>query len=80
MPSKIDPEPYFFMWNSVVPLGSKDQPHLVNVPCYQHKTCLHLVAVSKFRVPPKVCPWCHSDTIKEMNDLENLGGINLPIV
>lgn len=65
MPSKIDKEPYFDRWESCVPIGSKDQPELINLPCYMHKKCNHLIKVPEDRIPPKVCPYCGSDTVKE---------------
>lgn len=68
--NKVDPEPYFFRWNAVIPMGSKDQPELVGQPCYQHKTCGHLVLSPHDRVPPIVCRWCGGDTVKEAIEKE----------
>lgn len=67
--NKIDPEPYFNRWEACMPLGSKDQPELVGQPCYKHKKCGHLVKVPYDRIPPVVCPWCNTDTVRE--ELEN---------
>lgn len=67
---KIDPDPYFNRWESCVALGSVDQPELTGQPCYQHKTCRHLVKVPHDRIPPKVCPWCNVDTAKEQHEIE----------
>jgi hypothetical protein len=69
---KIDPEPYFFRWEACLPIGSKDQPELIGQPCYKHKTCGHLVKVPHDRIPPKVCPWCGVDTVKEAKENEEL--------
>jgi uncharacterized protein CbrC (UPF0167 family) len=68
--NKIDPEPYFHRWQSCIPLGSVDQKELVGQPCYQHKTCRHLVKIPPDRIPPKVCPWCNVDTVKEQKHIE----------
>lgn len=80
MPSKIDPEPYFFRWESCVALGSKDQPELINHPCYKHKTCGLLIKVPENRIPPVICPNCNKDTKKEAELEEKLkegGGVIL---
>jgi uncharacterized protein CbrC (UPF0167 family) len=71
VPNKIDPEPYFFRWSSCIPIGSKDQPELVGQPCYQHKTCKHLVLIQPSRIPPKICPWCEKDTVLEAKQEEH---------
>lgn len=80
MPSKINPEPYFFQWESCIPLASIDQKELIGVASFKHKKCGHLVRVTKSRIPPKICPWCDGDTVKE-SELEELlkksGGVIL---
>lgn len=70
--NKIDKEPYFDRWEACIPLGSTDQPELIGQPCYKHKTCGHLTKVPHDRIPPKVCPWCHVDVVKEHKQIEEM--------
>lgn len=70
--NKVDKEPWFDRWEACIPLGSKDQPESVGQPCYKHKTCGHLVKSAHDRIPPKVCPWCHVDVVKEQKQIERL--------
>lgn len=67
--NRVDPDPYFFRWEACIPLESKDQGELIGQPCYQHKTCGHLAKVAHDRIPPKVCPWCKVDVVKEAKEI-----------
>jgi hypothetical protein len=77
--NKIDPEPWFFRWEACVPVGSKDQLELVGQPCYRHKTCGHLAKVPQDRIPPKICPWCQADIIKEQKQVEEMEAAGIPV-
>jgi hypothetical protein len=74
---RVDYEPYFEMWNSVLFYPNPDAKEneillaghrgdLGSLPCHQHKTCGGLIkAVSKY--PPRVCVHCKADTAQEIN-------------
>lgn len=73
MPSKIDPEPYFYRWKSVMlirPSPNATKGAQAAAPYYQHRTCNGLVDVPPDRIPPKVCPECGADCVKEAREEE----------
>lgn len=77
--NKIDPEPYFERWEACLPLASKDQLELIGQPCYKHKKCGHLVKVPHDRIPPIVCPWCNTNTLREELEMRKLKDAGIPV-
>jgi len=75
---KVDFEPYFLRWNSVLhyprpglPRSQRQKIHNYtgeegSVPCHQHKTCEALVWAN-VKYPPRVCPGCGVDTATEIS-------------
>jgi hypothetical protein len=71
-----DYEPWFDMWDSVLFLPNADAKNIPlykhvdgigTIPCHQHRFCKALVrAESKY--PPRVCPHCKVDTLKEAKE------------
>src|SRR5918992_102755 len=61
-------EPYFSRFNCVLVLKSPKAPS--GIPHYQHITCAGLIPANRDVAPPRVCPICHADTVKEQRDVE----------
>lgn len=90
---RVDYEPYFEMWYSVMhyPNPSYPDPQPIYgyrgdasvIPCHQHKTCkaLHFAT---YKYPPRVCQGCQVDTAieearlrEEERHLSSMGGVIL---
>lgn len=78
--SKVDYEPYFERWDSVIyyphPEIKKGSIPIKNyvgepgvIPAHRHKTCMLLTHASVPQ-PPRVCPWCGVDTAEEQKLFE----------
>lgn len=72
---RVDFEPYFLAWDSVLFYPASDNPSNrqisgyrgdnAAVPCHQHITCNGLVLAEE-KYPPRICPHCHIDTTKQV--------------
>jgi hypothetical protein len=71
---RVDFEPYFMRWNSVIHYPKPGVPQVIHgysgnasvIPCHQHVTCMRLV-LAQTKYPPRICPHCGADTKAEID-------------
>lgn len=68
-----DFEEWFLMWDSVLFMPDANVKNIPlyghvgeigTIPCHQHRACKALVRADT-KYPPRVCPHCNADTLKE---------------